>query len=40
MVRVGAVVLKQDKQCGAILVKKTTDFEARMNSAVSFDEWT
>jgi segregation and condensation protein A len=40
MVRVGAVVLKQDKQCGNILVKKTPDFEARMNSAVSFDQWT
>ena len=40
MVRLGAVVLKQDKQCDTILVKKTPDFEARMNSAVSFDQWT
>jgi segregation and condensation protein A len=38
MVRLGAVVLKQDKQCGSILVKKTPDFEARMNSAISFDQ--
>jgi hypothetical protein len=40
MVRVGAVVLKQYKQCGTILIKKTPDFEARMNSAISFDQWT
>jgi|HubBroStandDraft_6_1064221.scaffolds.fasta_scaffold158902_1 segregation and condensation protein A len=40
MVRVGAVVLKQDKECGTILVKKTPNFEARVNSAVSFDQWT
>jgi segregation and condensation protein A len=38
MVRLGAVVLKQDKQCGTILVKKTPDFEARMNSSVPFDQ--
>jgi hypothetical protein len=40
MVRVGAIVLKQDKQGGTIIDKKALDFEARMNSAVSFDQWT
>lgn len=37
MVRVGAVVLKQDKECGTILVKKTKDFAHAMNSAASLD---
>jgi len=39
MVRVGAVVLKQNRQFGTILVKKTMDFDRAMNTAVSLDEW-
>jgi segregation and condensation protein A len=40
MVRVGAVVLKQDTQCGTILVKKTADFELAINAAGSLNPWT
>jgi segregation and condensation protein A len=40
MVRVGAVVLKQDNQCDTILVKKTTDFVRAINSGGSIDQWT
>ncbi len=40
MVRVGAVVLKQDAQFGRILVKKTPDFEQAMITAASLDQWT
>jgi segregation and condensation protein A len=40
MVRVGAVLLRQDAQFGDIRIKKTSDFEQVMNSKVSSDQWT
>jgi segregation and condensation protein A len=40
MVRVGAVLLRQDSQFGNIQIKKTADFEQVMNTKVSSDQWT
>ncbi len=40
MVRVGAVFLKQERQGGAILIKKSPSFEESMTMAGSFDQWT
>ena len=40
MVRVGAVVLRQDAQFGHIRIKKTSDFEQVMNTKVSSDQLT
>ena len=38
LVRLGAVFIKQDQECGTILIKKSPAFDEAVNKTVSFDE--